>query len=64
MLAVMLQQQPGFKSSNPNSTGRVYREGNELFNAKNFEGALARARDAEQFSDHLSEGALQESTSL
>ena len=43
---------------------RFYREGNEADYANNFEGALARARNAEQFSDHLSEGALQESTSL
>ena len=43
------------------------RDGNALHKDKSFEGALARARDAEQFSDHLSEGkrdALQESTSL
>ncbi len=43
------------------------RDGNELFKGKNFDDAVARARDAEQFSEHLNEGkreALQESTSL
>jgi hypothetical protein len=43
------------------------RDGNALYKDKSFESALARSRDAEQFSDHLSEGkrdALQESTSL
>ena len=42
-------------------------DGNALYKDKSFDGALARARDGEQFSDHLSEckrDALQESTSL
>jgi len=42
-------------------------DGNALYKDKSFDSALARARDAEQFSDRLSEGrrdALQESTSL
>jgi tetratricopeptide (TPR) repeat protein len=43
------------------------RDGNRLYQDKSFEAALARAQDAEQFSDHLSDGkrdALLESTSL
>lgn len=43
------------------------REGNELLKAKNFEAALARGRDGEQFSDRLNEGkrdALEDSTSV
>jgi hypothetical protein len=65
-----------YESSGDNvATNNVYRTladcanrgGNELLKAKNFEGAVARGRDGEQFSDHLNEGkrdALQESTFL
>jgi tetratricopeptide (TPR) repeat protein len=65
-----------YESSGDNvSANNVYRElancanreGNELLQAKNFDGALARGRDGEQFSNRLSEGkrdALQESTWL
>ncbi len=74
--AARLQVAQVFESSGDNvAANNVYsaladcanREGNELFKAKNLDGAVARGRDGEQFSDRLNEGkrdSLQESTSL